>query len=180
MCSSAILPIVAGAGIATQLASQSMLIDAEEQAAVFNAKTMRYNAAIMSRNASLQRSLADDARLRGDIAANKNTLYNRMLVGKQQATFAGSGVAVDSGSPLSVVMDTIAFGELESRVIKFNAEQEAGGLEQRAQGFQAESKSLLAQASFTEAAGKRSKTLPMLNTILTGAWRIGASYGAFG
>ncbi len=75
--------------------------------------------------ASIAQQQAADALERGERAADKSDERTQGLIGAQRAGFAASGVATDSGTPLSVQGNTAALGEQDRLTILDNAEREA-------------------------------------------------------
>ncbi len=107
-----------GAGLGLQaLSSLTAGISARQNA--------RFNARIAENNAELSRRLAEDARQRGRIEEQRSRLESARLKGRQAAALAANGVALDSGSPLQVLSDSAALGELDALQIRANAEREA-------------------------------------------------------
>jgi len=52
------------------------------------------------------------------------------LKGKQKTSFAASGVDISSGSPVDILSDTAAIGELDALTIRSNAATEASNIRQ--------------------------------------------------
>ena len=90
--------------------------EAQADAAEYQAAVARNNRIIAERN-------AEDARRRGEFEANVQRQRTQQLIGTQEAFFAGQGVLVGQDSPLDVVADTAALGELDALTIRNNAER---------------------------------------------------------
>lgn len=75
----------------------------------------------------------DAAQLRriGAIEASDRRRALRRLIAAQTVAFAGSGVDVQLGSPLDVLGDTVAEGELDALRVRFERESQARALEAR-------------------------------------------------
>lgn len=84
-----------------------------------------YNAGINTQKASLVRQ----ASALNDYEAG---LVQEQLIGAQRAGFAGSGVKVDTGSPLDVMVHTLSESNLDRAVQKYSYETAARGLEDEA------------------------------------------------
>lgn len=76
-------------------------------------------------NAVLSDWQAADALYRGKIAERNARTSGRLLKGSQVVAFAASGVALDSGSALSILTDTDVLTEEDAQTIRNNAEREA-------------------------------------------------------
>lgn len=133
---------------------------AQREQADFQAGQDQFNATV----AGLQ---AEDAIARGEQEA-KNAAYQAgQIKGAQKAGFAGSGVAVDSGSAADIIAETDKMSMMDILTIKNNAAREAFGY--RAQGI-----GLQAQAEITRKAGRSAAN----STLLTGgANLINLGYG---
>ena len=100
----------------------------------------RYQAAVARNNAALAEMQARDAERRGRIAEDQQRRRTAQVLGTQRAVLAGQGTALDEGSPLSILGDTAATGELDALTIRSNAAREAWGLRARANNFAAQSR----------------------------------------
>lgn len=104
---------------------------------VGNNKQGSYEKGIADRNSQMARMQEADAIARGVEQERKFRINLRKLTGKQRAAFAGQGVALDSGSPVDVIGDTAALGELDALMIRANAQREAWGFANQANDFTA-------------------------------------------
>jgi len=77
----------------------------------------------------------------GELEAEDQRRANRRVLGAQQAAFGASGVSATAGSPLDVLADSVAEGELAALRRKFGRDSEAAAL--RAQGNQELTASIL-------------------------------------
>lgn len=94
-----------------------------------------YQAAVNRNNAVLAEFQAKDAVKRGDIEEKRHRAMVAKMVGSQRAAFASNNVALDSGSPLDVIGDTVQMGEVDALTIRYNAEQEALGFKRQAENY---------------------------------------------
>lgn len=69
--------------------------------------------------------LAEDALKRGAQAEEAKRRETAQLQSRQQAVMAASNLDITSGSPLAILGDTAALGELDASIIKSNAAREA-------------------------------------------------------
>lgn len=76
-----------------------------------------------------------DARIEsGKVEEQRHRYKIADFKGKQQAAFGASGVDVSSGSPVDILSDTAAVGELDALTIRNNAEADAFSLRVAGQG----------------------------------------------
>lgn len=106
-----------------------------------------YNANIQEQNAAIKDIQAQQALKMGehDIAKAKEEGYQKIET--QRASYAASGVKVDSGSALDVVVEQAGRNQYDQSVIKFSADMSAWGLN-------ADASNLRQQAAITRATGK--------------------------
>lgn len=87
-------------------------------------KAGQFNARIAENNAIIQRSLAKDARKRGEInEANYRTQQGQRKSQQRVQMLAGGGSLTGSNS--AILDDTDVFGELDALMIRSNSEREA-------------------------------------------------------
>jgi hypothetical protein len=155
-------------GAATTAYGQVQAGKAAEGQANYQAAVGRNNAIIAERQArdSEERGAADELAQRRQTAA---------ILGKQRAGMAANGVDLSSGSPLDILGDTAAFGELDALTVRSNAAREAYGY--RNQGAQ-----FTSDAAATTIAGKNSRKASYIgagSTLLTSASQMGGDYAKF-
>lgn len=97
-----------------------------------------YNAAVARNNQIVAEQQAADAQRRGEVAETEQRRKVRMLAGSQRAALGASGVQLDAGTPLDLLGDTAAMGELDALTIRNNAEREAYGYRVQGVNFGAE------------------------------------------
>lgn len=107
----------------------------------------QYNAAISRNNSIIAERQAKDRITQGQEEERTFRKQLSQMKGRQRSIYAGSGVVVDEGTPLDILSETAELGEIDALTIRRNAEREAYGFEQQAQGFtnQAELQSASAQ-----------------------------------
>lgn len=150
-----------GAGASLQAFSSLQAGASARQAA-------RFNARVAENNAELSRRLAEDTRRRGRIDEQRSRLETARLKGRQAAALAAQGVDTSSGSPLRVLSDTAALGELDALQIRANAEREAFEHMLRQSDF-------LNQSSLSRSRGDQALTQGVFRaggSLLTGASRV--------
>lgn len=85
-----------------------------------------------------------DARIEsGKIEEQNQRTRTSQIKGQQKTGFAASGVDVSAGSPVDILSDTAAIGELDALTIRSNAETDAFNL--RTQGVSANLQGQLAK-----------------------------------
>lgn len=111
-----------------------------------------FQAGVARNNQIVAERQADDALERGRLAEQQKRLQIAQLGGRQRASFAASGVALDEGSPLDILGDTAAFGAYDLLSIRSNAGREAYGYRQKAADFGTEA-GLLSASGRAQAQG---------------------------
>ena len=150
--------VLSGLGTATTFAGQ---IQAGRQAQAEG----RYRAAVAKNNSIIAMRKAEDARLRGELEAERQGKATAQLIGRQKAALAAGGVAnVSEDSSGQLIRDTAAVGRLDALTIQSNAEREALGFE--AQGVNFEADARLAALSGENA--RSSSYLKAGSTLLSG------------
>lgn len=124
----------------------------------------KYQSAVASNNRIIAEQNAKDALARGKVEADTHRRKVSQFIGSQRAGFGGSGVVVDSGSPLDIVADSVALGELDTQTILSNAEREARAYRVQGSNFGAEAGLLDSSAGSARRAG----TINTGTTILGG------------
>ena len=119
-----------------------------------------YNAAVAERD-------AETARLNAEYEAGVQRKETQKLLGRQRALYGKSGVTLE-GSPLLLMAETAAEGELDALMI------ERGG-KMRAQGYRSEATLSRMKGS----AAKRAGYYGAGSTLLTGAGQAAYQYGAY-
>lgn len=72
-----------------------------------------------------ERMLAEDALKRGHEEEDAQRRKSAALMGRQRAVMAAGNVDLGSGSPLAILGDTAALGEMDAQTIKGNAQRES-------------------------------------------------------
>lgn len=90
-------------------------------------------------NAGISNAAADDALVRGSLAADEQRKQTQQVIGSQRAGYAAGNIDVNTGTAGQVQNDTAALGELDALTIMNNAAREAYGyrvqaIDQRQQG----------------------------------------------
>lgn len=115
-----VLAPLAIAGLAISAVGAGVAAYGAIQGASAQNKALQYNADVQNQKAQV-------ASTQGDIDAQTKTLQTRLLLGQQQAAYAGGGVDVNSGSSLIVGSQTAAYGALDAAAVKRNAQLAAWG-----------------------------------------------------
>lgn len=102
--------------------------------------------------AKLAERQADDALERGRQEEERSRERTSDLIGRQRAGFAASGVATDTGTPLSVQANTSGLGERDALIIRQNAEREATSLRNQASVSRSEGDNALTGSILTTGA----------------------------
>lgn len=130
----------------------------------------RFQSGMADYNAKLADQQAATAREQGSAQAAELRDRMRRTIADQRVALANSGVTLDSGSPLALLGDTAAEGQLDQEQARWNAEMKARGFD--TQGLSERLQGRLARSSGAyNAAGS-------LLTGASNAFQMGISSGA--
>lgn len=132
----------------------------------------KYQSKMAERNAQISELQAKDAEKRGAIEEAQHRLKVQGMIGEQKSALAAGGVAVDTGSPLDILVDTAGLGEFDAQVIRRNASREAWAARTQAQGYRAEAGAL-------KTAGNNAYTSGIVGaggSLLTGASAVASKW----
>ncbi len=107
---------------------------AQQQAASAGQAQAIYQAQVARQNQELANRQAADALQRGQVAEQSRRYQTRQQIGQQTAAFAAQGTDLE-GSPLDILGDTAAAGELDAITIRSNAAREAYGYQVQGLGY---------------------------------------------
>jgi len=131
LCEIATLSAVAGI-VGTGVSALGAIQQGQAQS-----QAAKYQAGVDRNNTILAQRAAKDAIERGAEAEATQRRKNTVLLARQRAAVASSGIELGTGSPLDILGDTAQFGELDAQTIRSNAEREAMGDRAKASNFQA-------------------------------------------
>jgi hypothetical protein len=143
---------VVGAGVS----AYGMIQQGQQQSAAAKAQ-----AKVAKQNAQVQMWQAQDAIDRGKNEEQRQRTLTRLRIGEQTAALAGQGTEVGYGTPLDILGDTAAAGELDALTIRSNAEREA-------YGYKVGASNLSAEAAATRTAGRNA----MINSWMSAGGNI--------
>jgi hypothetical protein len=167
----AVVPIAIGASIL----STGVGVYSAVQQSKAAAGQAEYQQAVAKNNKIISERMAEDARVRGEEEVRKARGRATRLASRQRTMLAGAGVAVEAGSALDLIGDTISVGEAEALTLRSNAEREALSFIMQGQGFQQEAALFGLQAAGAKAALGPS----VVGTLATGAGRVGSQWYDF-
>lgn len=107
------IPVLAGIGLASSLASAAVGAVGETQSANAQAAAAEANANVQRRQAAIEQTAGQQEARRKQEQANK-------MIGTQLAQYAGSGVTIE-GSPMDVMADTRRETFLDQQAVLWNA-----------------------------------------------------------
>lgn len=153
---------------------------AQKQAAKANAQIAANNAIVSEQNAKYEQQRAADARSRGQKEAADLRRRMNSFAGSQRTSFAGSGVTVDTGSPLDTLSDVYTLGNEDVFTAIDNSEREAYGYDMSAynyknQGVQNTNQSMM----YRTQAANISPGMKALSAGLSGASTVSTKWDAF-
>lgn len=129
-----------------------------------------YQAAVNRNNSTMAEWNARDAVTRGQKAEQQQRLKTAALRSTQRASFAARGMALDEGSPLSILDDTDFMGEQDALTLRDNAAREAWGYRVQAGNYASDAGMLSARAD-SESPIKSAGT-----TLLSSAGQVASSW----
>lgn len=127
-----------------------------------------YQAKIMDRNAQIADMNAQDAERRGQIEEKQLRLRTANIISDARSGLSGSGVVVDTGSPLDIQTDTAAWGEFDVQTQRWNTAKEVWGIKNQAADYTAKGglyRMSGANAASTGAMGAGSSLLAGAGTV---------------
>lgn len=130
MASLAMTAASTGMGVMGQIGQQN----AQASAAAASQAQAVYQAQVARQNEELMRRQAVDAIQRGQVAEDNRRRLTGQQIGQQTAALAGQGTDLE-GSPIEVLGDTAAAGELDAQTIRANAAREAYGYQVQGLGY---------------------------------------------
>jgi hypothetical protein len=113
--------------VGTGVSAGSTAVGAYSQSQAYTEQG-RFSRSMGNLNANMTEMQATDAIHRGNVAANRQNLRTRLLIGRQRAVAAGQGVDVNSGSALDLQANAARMGVIDANTLKMNAYKEAMGL----------------------------------------------------
>jgi len=122
----------------------------------------------MDYQARMQDLRADRIEYRGEWEEQRLREKGSQVKGAQRASYAASGVQVDTGSPLDILASTDLEVERDAAMIQYNSAMEAGAARQ--------------QGGLYRAAGRTAKSGSLLrsgSTLLTGGSKLAMQYNDF-
>lgn len=130
----------------------------------------KYQSQVNANNAKIAEWQAQDALTRGAKAEQQSQLKTAKLRGSQRAALAANGVALDEGSPLSILQDTDYMGGQDVATIHGNAAKEAWSYRNQGAGYASDSDMLSATAGAINPAAAGATSL------LTGGGQVADSW----
>lgn len=168
MCSPLIGIALGAAALGMQVISSKKEAQATNQAADYNASVAKQNAQTATVNAAYAEEQAKSAEYSGGVEAKQKRLEVAKTKAAQRASYAGSGVTVDSGSALDALVDTSEQGNMDALTIQYNAAQTAYAARMDAYNYTQQSAQYMQESAFQKSR-KVSTGLAAGTTLLTGA-----------
>lgn len=130
-----------------------------------------WNAGILEGNAAQKEVLAEHALLQGEHTAAAAKRKGELQIESQRASYAASGVKVDSGSSLDVIAEQAGYNRYDQDMIKYNAALTAWG-------YNADAYNLRQNAAMTRAT-KQSAGTSALTSLLGGSTNLLNQYSRY-
>ncbi len=128
----------------------------KQQKAMYN-----YQAQVAQENAKIAENNAKMERQQGIEEARLQRMKTLQHVGSQQTAMAANGIDVTQGTPLDVIEDTAAIGELDALQTRYNYERKALSYEAQADNFSN-------QANLDVIAGRNAYSAGKMNALASG------------
>jgi len=158
--------MIAGAIVASSVTGGiSSYQQGKSQQAMYN-----YQAQVAEQNAKIAKDNAAMERQTGIEEARLQRMKTLRAVGSQQAAMAANGIDVTQGTPLDIIEDTSAMGELDALQIQTNYERKALSYEQQSNNY-------INQANTDIIAGKNAYKTGLINAASTGLNGISKTVG---
>lgn len=145
------------------------------QAGQMEARRLRFNALIADLNAINAEYAAKDIESVGRTKERKHRQRVKQFIGRQRATFGGSGVDVTTGAPADLIAESVLHGEDDAATIRRNAAMEAWGMKSRAADIRSQAGQYRIGADVAETAG----VIGAGTTLLTGMGSSALTYAAW-
>lgn len=116
-------------------------------AMAFQKGALQYQANVDELNGRAADWAAEDALVRGEMAASDVRRRTRQIRGTQIASLAASNLDLTQGSPLAILEDTTYFGDLDEQTVRDNAQRESYSLKMQGLGYRSQAYLKRAEAS---------------------------------
>lgn len=162
--------ITAAVSVATTAATTAMGVISGIESSN-NAKAQyNYQAELDKRNSIIAQNNADNLRQEGIEETRMKRIQTIQSIANQQVGMAANNIDVSTGTPLDIIEDTAAIGELEANTIRYKSEQNAQSYENQAYNYNQ-------QASLDKInASNRDKQF-IYNTTLAGMNSLNRTFG---
>lgn len=128
------VPIMAIVGTAISAYGAYQQAQAQKEQSEYNAAIAENNAIIERDAAKRNMQLAEDAIERGRVEEYRTRLRTEQAAAQQKSALAASGVVLNTGTPLDLLSDTYALGEMDALTVRNNYAREANQYEAAAYG----------------------------------------------
>ncbi|MDD3238224.1 MAG: hypothetical protein PHV37_09035 [Candidatus Gastranaerophilales bacterium] len=168
MCDFGISEIILAVSLAATAASTTLgVVSSVEQGKAQQAQ-YDYQTQVAANNAKIAENNAAAQRQQGIEESRMQRIKTMQAVGSQQAAMAANGLDVTQGTPLDVIEDTAAMGELDALNTQYNYEEKARAYYQKSNNF-------TNQAAMDSIAGKNAYSAGIMNAAATGFNGLGSS-----
>lgn len=158
---------IAGTVTSTAMSMQAQQKQAEQQKASAN-----YQADIANKNQELAQEQAASVKRQGYDDAQRQRLKAAGMIGTQRAIAGASGITVDTGSNLDLIMETAEKGEIDALAIQQQALDKSHNLQ--IQGWNSGQQA----AAYAWQADSIDPTAGMIGTALGGLAKAGSNFGS--
>lgn len=133
MCSFAAAGLIVS--ILGTVASTVASVQSAKQEAKAAEAEANFQAQVANNNAKIAQSNADMKRQEGIEEARQTRMKTQQKIAAQQAAMAANGVDISEGTPLDIIGDTSAQGELDALTTRYNSETQALAYERQANNY---------------------------------------------
>ena len=164
-------PVAIG-GMAAQVARSIIGAMGSAYQGQAQANMYTYQAGVAQLNTTIEKQNADYARASGEVEAQQSGMKTRFQVGSERAAQGGSGLDVNTGSPLAVRESTQEVGAEDTAIVRSNAAR-------RAYGYEVEAAQSTAQAGLDLMSATTAKTagnIGAVSSLLGGAGSVASKW----
>ena len=163
-------------GVASSLYSGMAAQSAAIKQAEIQRAQAENQARVLEQNAAQARSEAEAVLAAGNSEEKKLRENVRRVRGAQDAAFGASGLSLDSGTPVSVAVDTEVQGEEDAGLLRKNYARKAFGLRNEASTYDWQAKESRNLGTFSANAARNAGNSAMVGSLLGAAGTVASKW----
>lgn len=149
---------------------------AEKESLNYEEAMQKNNAKVAENNRALADQQAEDTKQRGEVEAQNHLRQVAALKSSQKTKMAANGLALNEGSPLSLLEDTDFQGNYDADTMRSNAARDAWGSQVQGMNYQAQANDLKSSAALTATKAKQIK--PGMSALTAGAGSVDSKWSS--